>query len=92
MAVRAARAGSRQLYTPEQRKLLEDLLDVIDKHETQNTTQVLEVLTVMTATLVTTHSVSRYACEEVMARIVMKMDEIIEREPWSEERPEIQRH
>lgn len=92
MSVRSIRASKSHTSNVEQTKLLEDLLDVFDKHAPYKTMDALEVLTIMAATLVTTHCENRYCAEAVMSRVVNKMDDVIRRELWLDEHPELRKH
>jgi hypothetical protein len=90
MGDQSIRASRRHIRNIEQNKLLEDLLTAFDKNMPFNTVDALEVLVVMTTTLVTTHCHNRQSAENIMARVVARMDEIINEEPWAT--PETRKH
>lgn len=92
MSVRSIRLGKTYVKNVEQQQLLEAMLDTLDRHMPARTLDALDVLTIMLATLVTTHANSRECSEIIMSRVVQVMDQIIEREPWPEEHPELRRH
>ena len=92
MNTRGIRASKLHIANAEQGKLLEDLLDVFDKHMPYKTMDAVEVLAIMLATLVTTNCQNRGCAENVMGHVVMRMDRVISSEAWPEEHPELRKH